>query len=81
MKLEEYSTEELKAELKRRWKLKKEEKNKVPRCRTCVHRRQHPNGWNIWLCSARTWGKKIVRNYVISLSNKACDLYEKEPSK
>ena len=38
MELKDYSTEELKAELKRRSDLVKAEKAKVKRCRMCKHR-------------------------------------------
>lgn len=76
MELKDYNTEELKAEIKRRWQLEQEEKKKVPRCRDCVHCKQHPQGWKIFYCDARTCGKKIVRNYVVNLSSKACDLFE-----
>ena len=37
MELKDYSTEELKAELKRRSDLAKSEKSKVKRCRMCKH--------------------------------------------
>ena len=37
MELKDYSTEELKAELKRRSELAKAEKAKVKRCRMCKH--------------------------------------------
>lgn len=37
MILQEYTTEELKAELKRRYDLDKAEKNKIKRCRMCKH--------------------------------------------
>ena len=76
MELKDYTTEELKAEIKRRWQLEQEEKKKALRCRDCVHCKQHPQGWKIFYCDARTWGKKIVRNYVVNLSNKACELFK-----
>ena len=37
MKLQDYTTEELRAELKRRTDLVKAEKSKVKRCRMCKH--------------------------------------------
>ena len=37
MTLQEYTTEELKSELKRRYDLDKVEKNKIKRCRMCKH--------------------------------------------
>ena len=37
MELKDYTTEELKAELKRRTDLAKDEKSKIKRCRMCKH--------------------------------------------
>lgn len=37
MELKDYTTEELKAELKRRSEEKKAERNKIKRCRMCKH--------------------------------------------
>jgi len=71
------TTEELRAEIKRRWLLEQEEKKKALRCRNCVHCVRHPSGWlKMYLCDARTWGKKIKRNYCVNLSDKACELFE-----
>ena len=36
MELKDYTTEELKAELKRRTDLAKDEKSKIKRCRMCI---------------------------------------------
>ena len=76
MELNDYTTEELRAEIKRRWLLEQEEKKKALRCRNCVHCIQHPSVYKMYLCDARTWGKKIVRNYCVNLSDKACELFE-----
>lgn len=37
MELQEYSVEELRAELKRRYEEKKKERDSIPRCRLCKH--------------------------------------------
>ena len=80
MELKDYSTEELKAELKRRAELAKaqkaEEMRTAKRCRNCKHCTPHTQGWNFYHCSVRTWGKKIVRNYCVNPSQKACDKFE-----
>ena len=82
MILKDYSTEELKAELKRRAELRKaqkaEEMKTAKRCRNCKHcvinlrwTRQH-------LCMARTWGKEHPRHYVVPTSKPACELFERK---
>ena len=80
MELKDYTTEQLKAELKRRAELAKaqkaEEMKTARRCRNCKHCIPNPQGWNFYNCSGRTWGKKIVRNYCVKQSQKACDLFE-----
>ena len=47
MTLQDYTTEELRAELKRRTDLVKAEKAKVKRCRMCKHWARIPNFANI----------------------------------
>ena len=37
MELKDYTTEELKAEISRRYAAKKAERDAIPRCRMCVH--------------------------------------------
>lgn len=57
---------------------KKQVDTSILRCRDCKHCVPHPYGWsNIFNCMARTWGKKHPRHYVVSLSTKACDKFEK----
>lgn len=77
MNLADYTTEELKAELKRRADFKKLEKKNEKRCRNCVHMIKHPNFDKMWLCSARTWGK-YDRPYCIKPHFKACDKYKQK---
>ena len=84
MELKDYTTEQLKAELKRRVELariqKAEEMKTALRCRNCKHCQAHKVS-NLTMghkCIARIWGKKNPRHYVVSLSQKACDLFERK---
>lgn len=81
MELRYYTTEQLKAELKRRVEEKRakkaEEMRTALRCRNCKHCTKHPRGYDLYLCAVRTWGKKIVRNYCVKPSQKACELFER----
>ena len=80
MELKDYTTEQLKAELKLRVEITKlqkaEEMRTAKRCRNCKHCIPHPQVRNFYHCSVRTWGKKIVRNYCVKPSQKACELFE-----
>lgn len=87
MELIDYTTEELKEELKRRASIiraqKEEEMKTALRCRNCVHCVPNPNvpSWckgNYCICSIRTWGKKITRHYCVKSSTKACDKFERK---
>ena len=83
MELKDYTTEELKAELKRRAEInraqKAEEMKTALQCRNCKHCLQNPNLHNSYLCAIWTWGKKISRHYVVTLSRPACELFERKP--
>lgn len=82
--LESFSTEELKAEIKRRAEIarakKAEEMKNALRCRNCKHCVSVPiSSWsNSYECMARTWGKKHPRHYTISPSKRACELFERK---
>lgn len=80
MELKDYTTEELKAELKRRVELRKaqkaEETKTAKRCRNCKHCAPNPNWERMYLCMARTWGTKNPRHYTVTLSKKACEKFE-----
>ena len=82
MELKDYTTEEIKAELKRRSVIEKEkreeEKKNALRCRNCKHCTPNPRFPKAYNCSVRTWGKTIVRNYVVTPSTKACDKFERK---
>lgn len=82
MELKDYTTEELKTELKRRAELAKaqraEEIKTAMRCRNCKHCAPNPR-WNYKkICLARTWGKKYPRNYTVSPSKQACEKFERK---
>ena len=76
MELKDYTTEELRAEIKRRNALVKEAKKQELRCRNCKHLMNHPHANYMYLCGVRTWGKKYKRNYCVKLHTKACDKFE-----
>ena len=82
MGLKDYTTEELKAELKRRVEAerarKAEEMKTALRCRNCKHCALNPNWTLSYLCMARTWGVKHPRHYTVNLSSKACELFERK---
>lgn len=86
MELKDYTTEQLRAELKRRIEEKKaqkaEEMKTALRCRNCKHCMPNPNvpSWcreSYCICNIRTWGKN-QRHYVTKPSTKACDKFEKK---
>lgn len=84
MELKDYTLDELKAEIKRRLELKREQKAKemktALRCRNCVHCMPHPKFPTLYhQCAIRTWGKTFKRNYCVHLSTKACELFERKP--
>ena len=84
MELKDYTTEELKAELKRRAEaqraLKVEETKNAKRCRNCKYCKGTPiSPWSTaYKCMARTWGKKYPRHYTVILSKQACEKFERK---
>lgn len=82
MELKDYTTEELKAELKRRTEIAKaqkaEEMKTALRCRNCKHCVPAPKWDRLYICKARTWGKKYPRNYTVTPSTKACEKFERK---
>lgn len=75
MRLAEYSTEVLRAELKRRnaeeKAIRQKEFDNAHRCRNCKYFEKNPNAFlsNSHICMARTWGKHIKRHYVVNGSH------------
>lgn len=82
MELQDYTTEQLKSELKRRVEEEKarkaEEMTTALRCRNCKHCYPNPNvpNWCYCVCIVRTWGKKQVCHYAVRPSQPACDKFE-----
>ena len=81
--LDRYSTEELRAELKRRNEAEKArrelERNTALRCRNCVHCVEKTfNGWHdFYQCAVRTYTMKNRQwHYVVTPSKKACEKFE-----
>lgn len=82
MELKDYTTEELKAELKRRTEIAKaqraEEMKTALRCRNCKHCVPNQRLYYQKICLARTWGKKYPRHYTVSPSKQACEKFERK---
>lgn len=87
MKLKDYTTEELRAELKRRAAIKKAERNAIPRCRMCSHFGEityfgepvtDENRWMGYTscCYHKTKNNKYYRTH--SPSQLACEHFEKK---
>lgn len=77
MGLEEYTTEQLNDELKRRKEILKQEKLKEKRCRNCIHFNvDKSKGYAYITCAVRTYTMKGREwHYIVNGSNKACDNY------
>ncbi len=79
--LSQYSTETLRAELKRRSAeekaIRQKEFDSAHRCRNCKYFEKEPNTLlHTHICKARTWGKTIKRHYVVSGSHGLqCNLF------
>lgn len=78
MELKDYTTEELRAEIKRRNELAKEAKLQEPRCRNCKYIINTPTWTKLYVCGVRTYGKTYKANYRVYLWTKACDKYKKK---
>lgn len=80
MELKDYTTEELKAELKRRTELAKaqkaEEMKNAVRCRNCKFFKPRTDVCNFYYCEVRAWGKHNW-HYSVKPSTKGCDKFER----
>lgn len=80
--LNNYTDEQLKEELHKRFLIRKEEKEKVLRCRHCKHfsyGNRNPANQSGWCMKQEITNKKgIIRYRVINKSNKVCALYEQK---
>lgn len=81
MELKDYTTEQLKAELKRRSELKRaqkaEEMNNAVQCRNCKFFMTRPDIFSFYYCEVRTWGK-YNRHYCVKPHTKGCDKFERK---
>lgn len=86
MELKDYTTEELKEEIKRRAELarkqKAEEMKTALRCRNCKHcvPDTRYSSWcrGNYICNIRTWGKTFKHNYCVKPSTNACEKFERK---
>lgn len=84
MELKDYTTDELRAELKRRKDILREERKAVKRCRHCEYMQKRK--YNINVCMVRTFTRRnpydknnpIVVNYSVNKSDKACDKFKQK---
>lgn len=79
MGLEEYTTEELRAELRKRAAAESarraEERASAPICRNCVHCRKDKRFSDTYYCNVRTYTRRgRDYNYMVRLSNR-CDQF------
>lgn len=84
MELKDYTDEQLKAELKRRAAVKREATANIPRCRNCKHLFDDSKDvwYHVYKCDARTFIMyKRKHHYIVPLSKRACELYEKKEEK
>lgn len=81
MELKDYTTEELKAELKRRAEEKRKEDAEKPKCKNCKHCMSDPRFHMFFRCSVNTYKQKgHVQGYCIRPSDH-CDKFEKGDEK
>lgn len=49
----------------------------ILRCRQCKYC-MRKSLFNVYICMARTWGKKYPRHYTVTPSTKACENFERK---
>lgn len=76
MELKDYTTEELRNELKRRTAIKREEDSKKPRCRNCKYFTPHPKFNHFHTCAVRTFMRKGIEVHRSVKSSNTCDKFE-----
>lgn len=82
MELKDYTSKELRNELKRRAAIKREEDSKKPRCRNCKHYTPDPRFNGLFAtCAVRTFIRKGQEiHYGVSRSQ-TCDKFELNSNK
>ena len=84
VELKDYTEEQLRAELKRRYDERQKERESIKRCRHCEYMQK--SGYSTYLCMARTYtvknrydkDKPRVINYSVNKSSKACDKFKQK---
>lgn len=76
MELKDYTTEELRNELKRRAAVKREEDNKKPKCRNCKHFTQILPYAFVYTCAVRTFMRKGREVHYSVKPSHTCDKFE-----
>ena len=87
MELKDYTEEQLRAELKRRYDERQKERESIKRCRHCEYMQK--SGYSTYLCMARTYtvknrydkDKPRVINYSVNKSSKACEKFKQKEEK
>ncbi len=77
MALQDYTDEQLRAELRRRNEQRIAERKKIARCRDCKHMMQHPQKCHRIICNVREYGKN-GKHYTVTPSQLACELFERK---
>lgn len=85
MELKDYTEEQLRAELKRRYDERQKERESIRRCRHCEYMQRFKD-YDIYNCRVRTFTRKnrydknnpIVVHYSVKKSDKACDKFKQK---
>ena len=83
MELKDYTEEQLRAELKRRYDERQKERVSIRRCRHCEYMQRFKD-YDLYNCRVRTFTRKnsfdrnnpIVVHYSVKKSDKACDKFK-----
>lgn len=85
MELKDYTEEQLRAELKRRYDERQKERESIKRCRHCEYMQRFKD-YDLYNCCVRTFTRKnrydknnpIVVHYSVKKSDKACDKFKQK---
>lgn len=85
LELKDYTEEQLRAELKRRYDERQKERESIKRCRHCEYMQRFKE-YDLYNCRVRTFTRKnrydknnpIVVHYSVKKSDKACDKFKQK---
>ena len=85
VELKDYTEEQLRAELKRRYDERQKEREIIKRCRHCEYMQRFKD-YDLYNCRVRTFTRKnrydknnpIVVHYSVKKSDKACDKFKQK---